>query len=143
MNKWLLASILVLCPVLSWATTAEEYYSAGMTLYRQQDYEKAIQYFHAALEEKPDYWEAYQFMGQSYYQSANRTEALVAMEKSLVLHPDNPGLKSFVATVKQNSPWVPVRSLTAVLPWISIILSVLTLAWTVYWTRKYGPSKVN
>jgi tetratricopeptide (TPR) repeat protein len=142
MRKFLLP-LLIFLPALSFATTAEEYYSAGMTLYRQQDYEKAIQYFHAALEEKPDFWEAYQFMGQSYYQSANRTEALVAMEKSLSLHPDNPGLKRFVATVKENSPWVPARSLAAVLPWISIIISLLALGWTLYWTRKNGSPRTN
>lgn len=138
MKKCFLILVLVLCPVFVWATTAEEYYSAGMSLFREQDYQKAIQYFHAALEEKPDLWEAYQFMGEAYYQSANRTEALVAMEKSLSLHPDNPGLKKFVEKVKDNSPWVSVHSTAGMLPWIAIVISLASFGWTFYWMRKYG-----
>ena len=136
MKKWLFVLALCLSAVPSWATTGDEYYSAGLGLFRQQDYEKAIQYFHAALESNPDMWEAYQFMGESYYQLGNRTEAVVAMRQSLKLHSDNPTLKKFLSKVEGNSPWIPAHSLAGILPWISILLSLGTLAWMFYWTRQ-------
>jgi tetratricopeptide (TPR) repeat protein len=131
-------SMVIFCPLFAWATTGEEYYSAGMSLFRQQDYPKAIQYFHAALEEKPDLWEAYQFMGEAYYQSGNRTEAVVAMRQSLKLHSDNPELHKFLSRVEDNSPWVPSHSIQAILPILSLVISLGTLGWTFYWIRRYG-----
>lgn len=133
MKKVLLAFVLLLAPLSVWATTGDEYYSAGLALFRQGDYEKAVQYFHAALEAKPDMWEAYQYMGESFYQLGNRTEASVAIRQSLKLHSDNPTLKKFLqGTVESNSPWVSKYSFQAMLPWISIILSLFTLFWTFY-----------
>jgi tetratricopeptide (TPR) repeat protein len=121
-------------PALVLATTAEEFYSAGLTLFQQKDYPKALQYFQEVVKEKPEMWQAYQYIGESYYQMANVTAALMAMQASLKLHPDNPGLRQFVEKVKNDSPWASAGPLKDKLPLISIILSLSTLAWVLYLT---------
>jgi tetratricopeptide (TPR) repeat protein len=145
MKKTILAFGLLLCAVgAGFATTAEEFYVAGLETFKDSDYDKAIRYFHAALLEKPDYWQAYQFMGEAYYQSGNRTEALVAMNESLRLHPENPELRRFASKVEASSPWVPSGpfSVREKLPLISIILSLATLAWVSYWVYWLRPSEI-
>ena len=132
MKKVLLILTLLAGPIAAWATTGDEYYSAGLSLFRSQDYEKSVQYFHAALEAKPDMWEAYQYMGEAFYQLGNRTEGVVAMRRSLKLHPDNPTLKKFLGGVEADSPWVPRHSLQGMVPWIAILLSVLSIAYSFF-----------
>ncbi len=115
-----------------------------MTTFKQEDYDKAIQYFRAALKDKPNYWQAYQFLGESYYQSGNRTEALVAMQISLKLQPNNPELRKFVERVKDSSPWVAsgpldIREKLSVL---SFMLSLITLGWTLYWAYWLRPRSI-
>jgi tetratricopeptide (TPR) repeat protein len=139
MKKAFLVLAFLLAPISVWATTGDEYYSAGLTLFRQGDFEKSVQYFHAALEAKPDMWEAYQYMGESFYQLGNRTEGVVAIRRSLKLHSDNPTLKKFLAGVETDSPWVPRHSLQAMLPWVSILLSLFALGWTFYSNGRRGP----
>ena len=132
---------LVLASVTAWATSTEDYYNAGMDLMKQKDYEKAVQYFRAAVDQRPDYWQAYQFLGEAYYQSANRTEAVVAMQESLRLHPDNLDLRRFMEKIKKSSPWIASGSWNDKLPVFSIILSFLTLGWTLYSTSRYRPKR--
>jgi tetratricopeptide (TPR) repeat protein len=139
MKKSLWILFLVLIPAGVWAIAPEDYYAAGMDLFKNHDYDKAVQYFHAAVDQRPDYWQAYQFLGEAYYQTANRTEAIVAMEESLRLHPDNPDLRKFIDRIRAGSPWASQRRFSDVLSVIAIILSFLTLGWTAYWTKRYGP----
>jgi len=137
MGKVFLFLVLVLTAVPSWATSPEDYYNAGMDLMKQKDYEKAVQYFRAAVDQRPDYWQAYQFLGEAYYQAANRTEAVVAMQESLRLHPDNTDLRKFMEKIKRSSPWAASGAFKDWMPLISILLSLLTLGWTLYSTSRY------
>jgi tetratricopeptide (TPR) repeat protein len=134
MKKLFLLLFLTAAPL--WATVpAEDYYNAGIGLFQQKDYERAIQYFHASIQEKPDFWQAYQFLGEAYYQNSNRTEAVVAIEESLRLHSNNPELKKFLDMVKSNSPWVPAWSWRDWLIILSFIFSTLSLGWIIYSNR--------
>jgi tetratricopeptide (TPR) repeat protein len=139
MMKNLLILAIALAPVWARAVAPEDYYAAGMDLFKNHDYDKAVQYFHAAVDQRPDYWQAYQFLGEAYYQTANRTEAIVAMEESLRLHPDNPDLRKFIDRIRSGSPWASRRRFSDYLSVISIILSLLTLGWTAYWTQRNSP----
>ena len=141
MGKTLLFLAAVLAATAAWATSPEDYYNAGMDLMKQKDYEKAVQYFRAAVDQRPDYWQAYQFLGEAYYQAANRTESVVAMQESLRLHPDNPELRKFLQKVRKGSPWVAAGSLRDELPVISIVLSLVALGWTFYRTSRFGPKR--
>jgi tetratricopeptide (TPR) repeat protein len=145
MKKTILALVFLFIGAAGvFATTAEEFYVAGLETFKNGDFDKAIRYFHAALLENPDYWQAYQFMGEAYYQSGNRTEALVAMNESLRLHSDNPELRHFVSRVEASSPWVPSGSLNVKdkLALISILLSLATLGWTAYWVYWLRPREI-
>ncbi len=145
MKKTIFVFTILFCVVGGvFATTAEEFYVAGLETFKNADYDKAIRYFHAALLEKPEYWQAYQFMGEAYYQSGNRTEALVAINESLRLHPDNPELRHFASRVEANSPWIPSGSLSLrdKLSLISILLSLATLAWVSYWVYWLRPGEI-
>jgi tetratricopeptide (TPR) repeat protein len=134
MKKLFLLLFLVVTPL--WATVpAEDYYNAGIGLFQQKDYDRAIQYFHAAIQEKSDFWQAYQFLGEAYYQASNRTEAVVAIQQSLKLHPDNPELKKFLNMVKANSPWVAVWSWRDILIILSFVFSLLSMGWILYSNR--------
>ncbi len=133
--------LLALVPAWGRAMSPEDYYNAGVDLFQNHDYEKAVQYFRAAVGERSDYWQAYQFLGEAYYQSANRTEAVVAMEASLKIHPNNPDLRKFVAKIKDDSPWVADGSWSVKLSVLSILLCLLTLGWTVFWTYRFGLKK--
>jgi tetratricopeptide (TPR) repeat protein len=134
MKKLLGLLVLSCLPTAAFAGMAEDYFNAGLGLFKQGDNEKAIQYFQAALQERPDYWQAYQFMGEAYYQSSNRTEALLDMELSLKLNPHNPDLSEFVARIKRAGPWMPTASWTFSdsLSTLAILLSLFTLGWPYY-----------
>ncbi len=134
MKKLFLLIFLAATPL--WATVpAEDYYNAGIGLFQQKDYERAIQYFHAAIQEKPDFWQAYQFLGEAYYQNSNRTESVVAIQESLRLHSGNPELRKFLDMVKSNSPWVAAWSWRDWLIILSFIFSTLSLGWILYFNR--------
>ncbi|HJT24187.1 MAG TPA: tetratricopeptide repeat protein [bacterium] len=139
MKKQLFILALFLAPYWALAIAPEDYYNAGMDLFKNRDYGKAIQYFRAAVDERPDYWQAYQFLGEAYYQDANRTEAVVAMERSLKLHPDNPELRKFVSKIRRDSPWTSNSFGSGWMSFLALLLSVLSAAWTVYWTLRYKP----
>jgi tetratricopeptide (TPR) repeat protein len=139
MKKLFLLVFLAATPL--WATVpAEDYYNAGIGLFQQKDYERAIEYFHASIQEKPDFWQAYQFLGEAYYQNSNRTEAVVAMKESLRLHSDNPELRKFLGMVESNSPWVPTWSWRDWLIIFSFIFSTLSLGWVLYSNRSTFPA---
>ena len=122
------------------ATSPEDYFNAGMELFKNGDYEKAVHYFHAAVEQRPDYWQAYMFLGEAYYQTANRTEAILAIDESLRLHPNNPDLKKFEARIRATSPWVSKDFTSSVLPILSILISLGTLVWTL-WGQRWWRSR--
>ncbi|HVZ81084.1 MAG TPA: tetratricopeptide repeat protein [bacterium] len=136
----LLLLSLFLGSAVCWAVAPEDYFNAGKDLYDHKDYEKAVKYFHAAVEQRPDYWQAYQLLGQSYYQVANRTEAILAIDESLRLHPNNPELRKFEAKIRAASPWVSKDFVSRTLPILSILISLGTLAWTL-WGQRWWRSR--
>ena len=130
-----------LLPNLALAVAPEDYYNAGMDLMKQKDYEKAVQYFRAAVDQRPDYWQAYQFLGEAYYQSANRTEAVVAMRESLRLHPANPDLRKFMEKIEKTSPWTPQGRAGQYLPIVCLVLSLAALGWTAFLSIRLKSSR--
>ncbi len=143
MKKILIIAFL-LVPGFAFCAAAEDYFSGGLAMLKKGDYDKAIRYFSSALKVKPDYWQAYEYLGKTYFLDSNRTEALVAMKESLALHPDNPELKKFVKRIEASSPWLPAgsTSLRDKLAVLSIIVSLLTLGWTLFWTYRHRSRSV-
>ena len=85
------------------AATAQDYYTAGNSLFQRQQYENALKYFKAAVQVDPNFWQSYQMIGYSYYQLKNTPDALEAWKKALDLNPNNPQLSSFVEKLKAQA----------------------------------------
>src|SRR5262245_32409904 len=77
------------------AYTAQDYYKAGLQLYSQGQYQNAARYFQAAVQLDPQNWQAFQGLGQSYYQLGQSDDALKAFDQSLQANPNNPSLRTF------------------------------------------------
>ena len=77
------------------ASTTEDYYRAGVNLYTQKQYEKAIPYFREAIRLEPQDWKSYQAMGQAFYLSGDTKTALAMFDESLRIHPNNAKLQTF------------------------------------------------
>lgn len=140
---WLVLAILLI-PLRTLATSPEDYYNAGVVLFKNHDYEKAIKYFHAAVEERPDYWQAYESLGMAYYQNGDVTASIMAVELSLKLHSDNPSLRKFLSNITATSPWASRGFMTGALPLITFLLALLNTAAIIwYWRRRsrYTPPK--
>ncbi len=103
---WLLAAALLL-PTLLPAATAEEYYQAALTLYKQKDYEQAFKYYEAAAQVDPKHWKAYQSMGHCRFRQDRKGEALYYYEKSLALNPDNTALKQIADSLIASGVTAP------------------------------------
>ena len=76
------------------------YYNAGNQLYSQKKYDDALKYYGAAVELDPNYWQAYQGEGNCYYAKGEKSQSISYYQKSLYLHKDNPGLKTFVDALR-------------------------------------------
>lgn len=102
MKRLLVLGLLIIScgPVPLLAATSGEYFNAGKSLYQQGHLDQAAKYFEAATQTDPNNWQAYQSLGNCRYQLKQLPEALVAFNKSLALHPDNPQLKSFADNLR-------------------------------------------
>jgi len=95
---------------------AVQYYQAGNNLYLQKKYDDAIRYYEAAVDNNPRFWEAFQGLGNCYYGKGDNPKALSNYQRCLSLHPDNPALSSFTASMRAESDKAaakPVATYTA------------------------------
>jgi tetratricopeptide (TPR) repeat protein len=96
-----------------WAAASWDYYRAGVNFYNQKQYGRAVQYFQAAIQADPNNWRAYQGLGLSYYAQADKADALEALDQSLAIHPDNPGLRKFADSLRGSSEAPPLPQASA------------------------------
>lgn len=66
------------------------WFEAGQWFYQQGMYAKAIEEFTKLAEDKPDSWEAYQYLGNAWYRLGQLDKALEAYQRSKSLNPSNP-----------------------------------------------------
>lgn len=78
------------------AVTADEAYHAGVTFFKQDQFDQSISQLKAAIVLDPNHWRAYQLIGYIYYKENNTQEALDFCNKSLQIHPNNPKLQKIV-----------------------------------------------
>lgn len=100
-NSWM-----ALLLALSWTGTvlAQDHYPDYMKMalkaFQNKNYDLAIGYYESALDDKQDYWPAYQGIGICHYYKRNNKEALKAFEKALKLVPnDSPGRARLLAFI--------------------------------------------
>jgi tetratricopeptide (TPR) repeat protein len=84
-------------------------YKKGLTLYAQGRYEKALDCFEYAIDNKFDFWQSYQMVGYCYFELRERDSALEAFEKSLEINPYNPKLLKIYNQLKSGTLEIPLR----------------------------------
>ena len=95
---------LLLLASQTWGAGAQDEYQIGLTLYKQGHYAQAVSHFQSAVQTDPSYWQAFQLLGQSQYQSGDKAGALNTFDQSLKLHPDNPSLRNFTERLRKTLP---------------------------------------
>ncbi len=83
------------------ATPAEDIATANQ-LYATQNYTQAGQYYYSAIKLDPTSAAAYQGLGDCYYFTGRKADALTCFQKALSLQPNNPQLGQFVQSLKAN-----------------------------------------
>ncbi|MDI6640973.1 MAG: FliG C-terminal domain-containing protein [Elusimicrobiota bacterium] len=83
-------------------SSLEEYFSYAASLYDEGRYEESILYFEYCLQLSPEYYPAYQYLGNSYYALGKYQEALENFEKALSYNPEDENLRQFVDQFKAS-----------------------------------------
>jgi formylglycine-generating enzyme required for sulfatase activity len=93
--------ILTFCVVSAvYAVTAKEYYDAGLKLYSNKDYQKAVQYFDAVIQLEPDNSAALLGRANCYYSMGQYQDALTNYKKVAVLQPQNAQVTQLIETLQ-------------------------------------------
>jgi hypothetical protein len=89
-----------------------QYYQAANSAYSTKNYDQAIKYYDAAVQSNPNYWQAFQGLGNCYYAKGQNAEALSNYQKALALNPNNPQLSSFVQALRAKVGTAPAATNT-------------------------------
>ena len=87
---------------------AYEYYIWGVEVYNQKDYQTAISYFQYAVELDKDFYPAYIYLGNIYYELGNYQQALTFYKQAKELNPED---KEFALWVDEFERSISVSSL--------------------------------
>jgi tetratricopeptide (TPR) repeat protein len=83
----LILVILVSLSGMAWAETAEELMKKSREAVVAEDYDKAIDYCKKSIEMKPDYQEAYDYMGLIYGKKGDFEKAISWYKKAIAINP--------------------------------------------------------
>jgi tetratricopeptide (TPR) repeat protein len=64
------------------------FYVKAKELYTQKNYLEAINHFYNALKINDQFCKTYYYLALCYYETGDKTKALIYLEKSLELYPD-------------------------------------------------------
>ena len=85
---------------------AKQYYEAGEQLLQQQKIAEAKLNFQQAIDEDPDFYEAYMMMGEICEQEKNDSVAVVVYKKAVELDPDRfPAAFQILADIEYKNGW--------------------------------------
>ncbi len=90
------ASVLAGQPATAPAGAGDEPYTAANALYATGNYDAAWGKAYEAVQVDPGHWQAWQMIGNCQYAKGDKPGALQSYRQSLAIHPDNPGLRTFV-----------------------------------------------
>jgi tetratricopeptide (TPR) repeat protein len=86
---------------ISWGQDqAAQWMQAGNTAYGEKNYDQAITDYQSVLQGNPNYWQAYQGLGNCYAAKGQYNDALTNYQKALDLNPNNPPVASSVQTLR-------------------------------------------
>ncbi|MDY6986229.1 MAG: tetratricopeptide repeat protein [Candidatus Thermoplasmatota archaeon] len=100
-------SLILLAQVASgFDSKAIEYNSIGKELYESQEYDKAIEYFLAAIKLEPDYAEAHSNLGLVYYHLEMYEESLSEFKIAVSIEPTIPEYRIYLAAAYERNGMV-------------------------------------
>ena len=82
------------------AGNSDELYASEAELYTAGRYAEALAKGEEAVKARPEFWQAWQVLGNAKYALGDQPGALAAYRKSLEIYPGNSRLKSFVDSLK-------------------------------------------
>jgi hypothetical protein len=91
----------------SFAESADDYYHSGLTDYQAGKWEEAVSYLVGAVQQNPNYWQAYQLLAYSYYHLNDIPKCIQNGEASLQINATNPTLQTFVDKLKTQNMSAP------------------------------------
>jgi tetratricopeptide (TPR) repeat protein len=75
--------LLIICIFIGCATKGKENYDAGVKLFQEMKYRDCIPEFQKALDQNPDFGEAYMYMGRAYNLLQQYDQSIDAYQKAL------------------------------------------------------------
>jgi len=79
---------------------AIEYYNSSLQVYQSRQFDLAIKDLEKALFHNPNFWQAYQLLGNCYYSQGMTKEAFTAYEQALKFNPANRQLRDWLTLQK-------------------------------------------
>jgi len=90
---------------------AQDHWPDYMRMARQafdaKKYDLAIGHYESALDDRNDYWAAYQGIGTCHYMKGRKKDALKYFEKALKANPNSAQLKAFVEQLRRQLAATP------------------------------------
>ena len=78
-------------------------YETALAQYDAGNHDAAMQGCAAVVRADPNHWQAWQLLGNSRYARGDKRGALEAYDRSLALHPDNPGIRAFAESLRAEA----------------------------------------
>jgi tetratricopeptide (TPR) repeat protein len=84
-----------------------EYMKMARQAFDSKKYDLAIAHYESALDDRHDYWAAYQGIGTCHYMKGRKKDALRYFEKALKHNPGSVQLRNFVETLRRQLAATP------------------------------------
>ncbi|MFX1521238.1 MAG: tetratricopeptide repeat protein [Promethearchaeota archaeon] len=90
--------------------TAEDHFVKGNEYFEQGEFEKAIEEYQKAVEIDPNFYQAWNKMGDAYNTLGNAEQALECYERSLEIKPDQPVIRDYSEKTKKKRALAGARA---------------------------------
>jgi tetratricopeptide (TPR) repeat protein len=84
-----------------------EYMKMARQAFDAKKYDLAIAHYESALDDRHDYWAAYQGIGTCHYMKGRKKDALKYFEKALKFNPGSVQLRNFVEALRRQLAATP------------------------------------
>ena len=86
------------------AVNPDELYSSATGLYNAGRYAEALAKMEEAVKARPEFWEAWQVIGNAKYALNDKEGAIAAYRRALEINPANTGLADWLKTMESSRP---------------------------------------
>ena len=129
MKKILIILTLAFLPAAMWAKTVDEYAAEGDEMYRQANYEQAIENYNAVLDVGYTSAELYYNLGNAYYRTGQMAPAILNYSRALRLKPTMSDAKENLALAQSHTvDRITVMPKFFLVRWIDTLCTVISPA---------------